>query len=71
MANELLQKKSRQGGLRIYFFDKTPGVFMFVTLPLPFEIPEKTKLHASKFHRIVLHLLEIPRPKTKAYGNTT
>ena len=51
-ANELFQKKFKQGGLRICFFDKIPGVFMFVTLPLPFEIPEKTKLHPSKFRRI-------------------
>ena len=29
--------------LRTYFFEKTPGIFRFSTLPL--EIPGKTRLH--------------------------
>ena len=57
------------GGLRIYFFEKNPGIFHFFTLPL--EIPDKTKLTPWIFHKIVLDLLEIPRPKTKTLGNST
>ena len=44
-------------------------VFRFGTLTM--EILEKAKLHPWKFCNIVLHTLEIPRPKTKTYGNLT
>ena len=50
----------RGGGLRIYLFENTPGIFYFFTLPL--EIPDKIKLNSWIFHKIVLKLLEIPRP---------
>ena len=56
-------------GLRIYFFEKPPGIFHFVTLPL--EITDKTKLTPWIFHKIVLDPLEIPRPKRKTPGNST
>ena len=36
-----------RGRLKIYFFEKTPGIFRFVTLPL--EIPDKTSFHPWKF----------------------
>ena len=39
----LFQKKTKQGGLRIYFLKTPPEDFRFVTLPL--EIPEKTSFH--------------------------
>ena len=64
----LFQKKSKQGGLRIYIFEKSPGIFIFFTLPL--KIPDKTKLNPWIFHKIVLDLLEIARPKTKTPGNS-
>ena len=38
----------------------------FVTLPS--EIPDKMKLQPWKFHKIVFHPLEFPRPKTKTHG---
>ena len=60
---------NRGGGLRTYFFEKTSGIFRFVTLSL--EIPDKTKLHPWKFHKTVLHPLKIPRPKTKTHGEST
>ena len=46
-----------------------PGIFRFVTLSL--EISGKMKFLPWKFHKIVLHPLEFPRPKTKTYGNFT
>ena len=51
------------------FLKKTRGIFRFVTLPL--EIPDKMELHPWKFHQIVSHPLEFPRPKTKTHGNST
>ena len=45
------------------------GIFHFFTLPL--EIPDKTKLHPWKFHKIVLDPLEIPRLKSKTPGKFT
>ena len=44
-------------------------MFHFFTLLL--EIPDKTKSHPWKFGKIVLDLLEIPRPKTETPGNAT
>ena len=32
---------------------------------------DKAKLHPRKFRKIVLDLLEIPRPKTKSHGSST
>ena len=48
---------SRGGWMRTYFSEKIPRFFRFVTLPL--EILEKTKLHPWKFHKMLLHPLEI------------
>ena len=45
------------------------GIFHFFTLPL--EIPDKTKLHPWKFHKIVLDPSEIPRLKSKTPGKFT
>ena len=67
-GNGLFQKKNQTGGLRIYFFVTTPGIFRFFTLPL--EIQDKTRLHPYKLHKIVLHLSEILRSKTKTIGNS-
>ena len=46
----LLQKKSKQVGLRIYFFENPLEFFFF----LPLEIPDKTKLNPWIFFKIVL-----------------
>ena len=48
----LFQKKT--GGLRAKFFEPPLEYFIFFTLLL--EIPEKTKLHPWKFHKIKLRL---------------
>ena len=64
----LFQKKSKQGSLRTYFFEKkTPEIFSFISSTL--EILFKTKLYPYKFRGTVLHALEIPRPKMKT-GNS-
>ena len=57
----LLQKKNKQGDLRIYFLFENP--LKFFTLSL--EIPDKKKLSPWMFHRIVLGPLEMPMPKNK------
>ena len=44
-------------------FEKNPGVFWFVTLPL--EILEKAKLNLWIFRKVVSH----PSKKTKTDGN--
>ena len=54
------RKKTKQGGFRTYFFENVQGVFNFFTLPL--EIPDKTKFHPWKLHKIVFNTLEITRP---------
>ena len=52
-----------------YFFVKNPGIFRLVTLTL--EIPDKSKLHPWKFHKIVLQtVLEIPTSKISASENS-
>ena len=58
-----IPEKSKQRGLRIYFFENPPGIFHFFNLPL--EIPDKTKLNPLIFDRIVLDPLEIPKQKNK------
>ena len=63
------RKNPKRGCWGHTFLKKTPGIFRFVTLPL--EIPDKMKLHPWKFHQIVSHPLEFPRPKTKTHGNST
>ena len=65
----LFQKNPNRGGLRIYFFEKVPGIFHVLTLPL--EIPDKAKLNTRIFHKIVLDPLEIPRPKTRTPEKST
>ena len=57
------------GGVEDILFRKLPGIFHFFTLPL--EIPDRTKLHPWKSHKIVLDPLKIPRPKTKTPVNST
>ena len=64
----LFQKKNKQDGLRTYFFKNSPGFFHFLKF-LPGN-PDKINLHCWKFLKIVLYLLEIPRPKTKTPGNS-
>ena len=61
------RKNPNRRGWGHSFYKKTPGIFRFVVLPL--EIVGKMKLHPWKFHKIVLHLLEFPRPKAKTHGN--
>ena len=68
--NELFQKKKpNRGRVEDILFLNIYRLFYFFTLLL--EIPEKTKLLPWKFHRFLLHPLEIPRPKTKNPGNST
>ena len=57
-------KREEGWGLRTYFFENTPGIFWFLTLPL--DIPDKTKLHPWKLHKVVIHPLEILRPEAKS-----
>ena len=52
----LFQEKKKEG-LRTYIFENPPGTFCFFTLPL--EIPDKKELHPWRFHRVVLHPLEM------------
>ena len=54
------RKSKPTGGWRAHFFEKPLEFFISFTLPL--EIPDKTKLHPWKFHKIALDHLEIPRP---------
>ena len=61
-----IPEKIQTGGLRTQFLEKDPGISRFVTLPL--EILDKMKVRAWKFHKIVLHQLEFPRPKAKTHG---
>ena len=64
------RKKTNRGGgeAEDITFENPPGIFNFFTLSL--EIPDKTKLHYWKFHKIMLDPSEIPRPKTKTLGNS-
>ena len=64
-----IPEKIKTGVMRIYFFEKLPGIFHFFTLPL--KIPDKTKLNPWIFHKIVLDPLETPKPKTKTPENST
>ena len=53
------RKKTKQGGGWGHTLLKnTPVIFCVFTLLL--KIPDKTKLHPWKFHKIVLHPLAIP-----------
>ena len=61
-------RKKQTGGLRTYYFEKTPGIFRFFTLPL--EIGAKIGLHPQKLHKIVLQPSEILRPKTRTTKNS-
>ena len=71
------RKKKKQGaggegggaGLKTYFFENPAGIFRLFTLPL--KICDKSNLHPWRLCKIVLHPLEIPRPKTKSSGNYT
>ena len=62
------EKNQTAGGVQDIgnFWKKTPGIFRIFTLP--FEIPYKMKLLPWKFHKIVFHPLEFPRPKAKTHG---
>ena len=57
----------RQGGWEYTFLKKPPGIFRFVTLTL--EIPKKKSFYPWKFCKIVWHLLEVSRPKSKTHGH--
>ena len=45
-----IPEKSKQGRLMIYFYEKNPGIFRFVTLSL--EIRKKTSFHRWKFCKL-------------------
>ena len=45
--------------------------FIFFTLTLPLEIPDKTKHSTPGYYKIMLDPLEIPRPKTETPRNST
>ena len=63
------RKNTNRGGWGYTLLKNSMEFFIFLTLPL--EIPDKTKLNHWIFHKIVLDLLEISRPKTKTPGNST
>ena len=46
-----------------------PEILTFVTLTV--EIPDKKSFARTNYAKIVLHQLEIPRPKTKTHGSFT
>ena len=56
---KLSRKKSKHGGIEGILFWKRPLEFLDLSL------------HPWKFHKIVLHPLQFPRPKIKAHGNLT
>ena len=60
---------NQAGGVKDILFWNRPGFFRFLTLSL--GILDKLKLHPFKFHKIVLHPLEILRPTTRTPGNST
>ena len=65
-----IPEKFQKGWFELYsFLKKSPYISRFITLP--FEILDKTKLYPCKFREIMLHSLEISRPKMKTYGNST
>ena len=64
----ILPEKIQTGGLRIYFSEKPPGNFRYVTLPQ--KIPEKKSFYPWKFCKFVWHPLEILQSKTKTHGNS-
>ena len=53
VKSALFQRKTKQGQLRTYVFEKPPGIFIIVTLPL--EIPDKTSFHHWNFIKILWH----------------
>ena len=66
MQIELLFKKKTNKGVEdiLFFLKKTrSGIFRFFTCPI--EIPDKTRLQPLKLQKIVLHQLQILRPKAK------
>ena len=65
----LFIKKSKQGGEgveNIGTFLKKPLKFCFFYFTPVLEILDKIKLNPWIFHKIVLELLEIPRPKQRS-----
>ena len=63
------EKKSKQGGLRIYFFENPPEIFHFFNLT-PGNSRQNKAQTLDIIHKIVLNSLKIPRPKTKTPGNS-
>ena len=61
------KKKSKLGGLRIYF-SGIPLEFLDLSL---YPLPEKTIFHPSKFCKIAWHPLRTPKSKIKTHGNST
>ena len=59
----LFQKKPKQGGVEDILFVHC-SEFLGFLLYIPLEIPDRTKLHPQKLHKIVLHSSEILRPET-------
>ena len=60
------RKKKKTGRVEEILFENAPEIFRCYTLPL--EIPDKTRLHLWKIHKIVLRPLETLRPKAKNPG---
>ena len=63
VKSAIFQRKTKQGELRIYFFEKPPGIFIIVTLPL--EIPDKTSFHHWNFCKILWHPWKFQGRKSK------
>ena len=58
-----IPEKIQTWGVEDIFFKKNPEIFRFETLPS--EIPDKTKFHNWKFHKIALHHLETTKAKNQ------
>ena len=65
------RKKSKQGGLRIYFFENPPGVLHFFTVL--YQTGNSRQNEAQQLNPCEISgTLEIPGPKTKTPpGNST
>ena len=59
---------TNKGGWEYTSLKKPPGIFRFVTLTI--EISNKKGVHPWKFCKILWHLLEVSRSKTKTHGNS-
>ena len=65
-----IPEKSKQEGLRIYFFENLPGIY-FLLYPWKFQAKHSSTPGIPQNSGLCLEPLEISRPKTKTPGNST